>query len=48
MDHNEFDFMDDLVLPFKEFISRLEDSHKPHRNIESVEEEKKVEESSEA
>jgi len=29
MDHNEFDFIDDLVNPFKEFIRKIEDSHRP-------------------
>lgn len=28
MDHNEFDFIEDLVNPFKEFIRKIEDSHK--------------------
>lgn len=26
MDHNEFDFLDDLVKPFKDFIRRLGDT----------------------
>lgn len=32
MDHNEFDFIDDLVNPFKEFIRRLGDDSRVKRN----------------
>ena len=28
MDHNEFDFMEDLVKPFTEFLKRIDDSKK--------------------
>jgi len=35
MDHNEFDFVDDLVLPFKEFIRRLGDQSKSSKKEEN-------------
>lgn len=28
MDHNEFDFIEDLVNPFKEFIKRIDDGER--------------------
>ena len=28
MDHNEFDFIEDLVVPFKDFIKRIDDGYK--------------------
>ena len=28
MDHNEFDFTEDLIKPFQEFIKRIDDSKK--------------------
>jgi hypothetical protein len=28
MDHNEFDFLEDLIKPFTEFIKRIDDSKK--------------------
>jgi len=34
MDHNEFDFIDDLVNPFKEFIRRLGDQNKGSKKEE--------------
>lgn len=43
MDHNEFDFIDDLVNPFKDFIRRLSDEHEP-RKKEETEEVKKSDE----
>jgi hypothetical protein len=39
MDHNEFDFMEDLVLPFKEFIRRIDDTGRPRHGHEEVKEE---------
>ena len=42
MDHNEFDFIDDLVNPFKDFIRRLCDEPKAKRD--ETEESKKAEE----
>ena len=43
MDHNEFDFIDDLVRPFNEFVKRIEDSrkHKYARTPRQREEEDK-------
>lgn len=50
MDHNEFDFMDDLILPFAEFIKRIDDTKtlvkhvkKPGDKANEKEEEKKKE-----
>ena len=28
MDHNEFDFMEDLIKPFTEFLKRIDDTKK--------------------
>jgi len=46
MDHNEFDFYEDLVTPFSAFLKRLSEFKRhPHSKLEErVEEEKKGEE----
>ena len=51
MDHNEFDFMEDLILPFAEFIKRIDDTKtlvkhvkKPEDRTNDKEEDKEKEE----
>lgn len=43
MDHNEFDFMEDLVRPFKEFIKRIDDEKKSPLKHDNSSEEAKLE-----
>ena len=37
MDHNEFDFMDDLVKPFRDFVKRIDDGINGAENIPTEE-----------
>ena len=40
MDHNEFDFIDDLVKPFQDFIKKIEDGIKHKKKIIAIKAEK--------
>jgi hypothetical protein len=33
MDHNEFDFNEDLIKPFTEFLKRIDDSKKHQQHV---------------
>jgi hypothetical protein len=41
MDHNEFDFIDDLVNPFKAFLRKIDDGNKNNKKMLSNKEEMK-------